>query len=86
MLLDNYLNYDASKKRWHHDFLKNNSVKNKLILVIFGAQNPEETSHQTIIDVSTSYVKCRHCTLWKRELLLDFVRTSKLKADILNTT
>jgi len=29
-----------------------------LIFVIFGIQNPEETSHQTIINVSTSPVKC----------------------------
>jgi len=27
-------------------------VKNEPILVIFGIQNPEETSHQMIIDVS----------------------------------
>jgi len=32
-------------------------MKNILILVIFGAQNPEETSHQMIINVSTLYLK-----------------------------
>jgi len=46
---------------------KNNLVKNELILAIFGVQNPEETSHQTIINVSTSPVKCSHCTLWKAD-------------------
>jgi len=40
-------------------------VKNESVLVIFGTQNPEETSHHTIINVSTSPVKCSHCTLWK---------------------
>jgi len=59
-----YLQRVFRKKRMHH-FLKNNSVKNKPILVIFGTQNPEETSHQMIINVSTSPVKCSHCTLWK---------------------
>jgi len=31
-------------------------VKNELILVIFGTQNREEMSHQTIINASTSPV------------------------------
>jgi len=43
--------------------LKNNSVKNKPILVTFGTQNLEKTSYQMIIDVSTSPVKCSHPTL-----------------------
>jgi len=38
-------------------------MKNEPILVIFGKQNPKETSHQKIINVSTSPVKCSHCTL-----------------------
>jgi len=33
------------------------------MLVIFGSLNPEETSHQMIINLSTSPVKCSHCTL-----------------------
>jgi len=48
-------------------FFKNHSVKNEPILVIFGTQNPEETSHQMIISVSTSHVKCSHYTLWKAD-------------------
>jgi len=42
-------------------------VKNELIVVIFGAQNAEETSHQMIINVFTSRVICSHCTLWKED-------------------
>jgi len=42
-------------------------VKNEPILVIFGTQNLEETSHHMIINVSTSPVKCSHCTLWKAD-------------------
>ena len=48
-------------------FKKNYSVKNKPILVIFYSQNPEETSYQTIINVSTLPVKCIHCTLRKAD-------------------
>jgi len=44
-----------------------NKVKNEPVLVIFGAWNPAETSHQMIINVSTSPVKCSHCTLWKTD-------------------
>ena len=36
--------YIVSQKRSHYYFL-NNSVKNKLILIIFGKLNPEGTSH-----------------------------------------
>jgi len=48
-------------------------VKNEQILVIFGAQNPEEMSHQMIRKISTSPVKCSHCTLWKAD---NFYQTS----------
>jgi len=47
--------------------LKNNSVKIELILVFFGMQNPEKTSHQTVINVYTSPVQCSYCTLWKAD-------------------
>jgi len=30
---------------------------------LVGANNPEETSHQIIINVSTLPVKCSHCSL-----------------------
>jgi len=77
-----------SKKAMTPWFFKNNSVKNELILVIFGVQNLEETSHQRIINVSTSPVKCSHEIMWnhctKQVTLSDFVHASKLKADILN--
>jgi len=33
-------------------------MKNELILVIFGVRDPQETSHQKIINVSMSPVKC----------------------------
>jgi len=39
-------------------FFKNNSVKNELILMIFGAQNSKEKTLKTIINVSTSPVPC----------------------------
>jgi len=55
----------VSQKNEDTLIFKNNSVKNEPILVIFGARNPEETSHQTIINVSTSPVECSHCTSWK---------------------
>jgi len=42
-------------------------VKNDLNVVIFCVQNLEETSHQTIINISTSPVKWSHCTLWKAD-------------------
>jgi len=54
-------------------FLKNNSAKNELFLVIFGVHNREETSHRTIINVFTSLVKCSHCTLSKAD---NFYQTS----------
>ena len=63
------LQWDTStqyfKKWWHLQFFLNSSVKNELILAIFGIQNSEETSHQTVIDLYTSSVNCNHCTLWK---------------------
>jgi len=42
-------------------------VKNEPILVIFGMQNPKEILHQTIVNVSTSPIKCSHCTLRKTD-------------------
>jgi len=41
----------------------NNSVKNELILIIFGTQNTDETSRQKIVDLSTSPIKYSHCNL-----------------------
>jgi len=38
-------------------------VKSELIITIFGTHNPEEMSHQSMINVSTTTVKCSHCTL-----------------------
>jgi len=29
--------------------------------------NPEETSHQTIANLSTAPLECSHCTLWKAD-------------------
>jgi len=55
------------KNRWHRDFFLHNSVKNEMVLVTFGTQNPEETSQEKIINVSTSPVKCSHCTLWNAD-------------------
>ena len=45
-----------------------NSVKNEPILIIFGTQNPEGTSHKKIIKLFISYAKCSHCTLWEADL------------------
>jgi len=47
-------------------------------LVISGIQNPEETSHQTIINVSISPVQCSHCTLWKVENVHLIEATTKM--------
>jgi len=43
-------------------YFVNNPVSNKPILIIFGTWNLEKTSHQQIY-LSTSHVKCSHCTL-----------------------
>jgi len=43
--------------------LKYNSVKNEPILTNLCKQNPKETSHQKVINLPTSPVKCSHCTL-----------------------
>ena len=58
----------GSKKRRQLDFKKITQWKNELFLIIFGAQNPEETSHQVTINVSTSPIKgSSRCTLWKAD-------------------
>jgi len=57
----------VSKTRWHLDLKKITQWKMNRYLVFFGTQNPKETTHHMIINVSTSPVKCSHCTLWKAD-------------------
>jgi len=66
-------------------FFKNKSVKNEPILSFLVYRIPKKP-HQMIINVSTSPVKCSHCTLWKADSFCQSVNASKLKADILNIT
>jgi len=67
MLCNILILHHVSKKAMTPWFLKNNSVKKWTNFRNFGTQNPEETSHQTVINVSTSPVKCSHYTLWKAD-------------------
>jgi len=42
----------------------NNSVKSEPILITFGQLNPETNWHEYPTDLSTSFVRCSHFTLW----------------------
>jgi len=55
------------------------TVKNKPILMIFGMLNREKISHANLTDLSTSPVRCSHCTLRnpnKSFSTVLFIRTS----------
>ena len=57
---------DAVSQKWPHFYFLNNSVKNKLIWIIFGTQNSAEIIH-SLLHIPTTSEKCCHCILWHAE-------------------
>jgi len=55
------IHYTVLQKNAPHYSIFNNSAKNELILIIFGVQNPEESSHQKIIKYNSPTSPKQRC-------------------------
>jgi len=56
-----FLNYVS--KNIPRFYILSNSAKNEPMLIIFGVQNPDEISHEKVVNSSTSPESCRHTVL-----------------------